>query len=112
MTGEIEFDNLIFPVREEVIQRNQPDSISDIASFSKAQYFPITAHIIAFFGITLVSIVIFNLILGIAVSDVQVIETLLKKIYIRVVFIFLYLMCVKALLFLRNIHYFFRGSIN
>ena len=79
MTGEIEFDNLIFPVREEVIPRHQTDTISDIASFSKAQYFPITAHIIAFFGIILVSIVIFNLILGIAVSDVQVIETLLIR---------------------------------
>ena len=77
MTGEIEYDKLIFPVREEVQEKttNQTDSISDIATIWKAQYFPITAHIIAFFGIILVSIVIFNLILGIAVSDVQVIES-------------------------------------
>jgi hypothetical protein len=86
MTGEIEYDKLFFPIREEITPRDTlalplksttvqiPNLTSaDISSFSKAQYFPITAHVLAFFAILLVSVVIFNLILGIAVSDVQVI---------------------------------------
>ena len=88
MTGEIEYDKLFFPIREEITPRDKlallnstveiPNlNASDISSFSKAQYFPITAHVIAFFAIILVSVVIFNLMLGIAVSDVQVTETLI-----------------------------------
>ena len=86
MTGEIEYDNLLFPVRSEITPKyymhfqdgsgrtllipNLTDA--DINTFSKAQYFPGTAHIIGFLAILLVAVVIFNLILGIAVSDVQV----------------------------------------
>ena len=87
MTGEIEFDNLFFPVRGEITPKRNitfelsgknitlPDlKDADINTFSKAQYFPGTAHLIAMLAIILCSVVIMNLILGIAVSDVQVYE--------------------------------------
>ena len=93
MSGEIEYDNLFFPVRDEIapkyymtfkdkfgINVTIPNLAgADLNTFSKAQYFPITSHIIGFLAILLVSIVIFNLILGIAVSDVQVHRKLLRK---------------------------------
>ena len=86
MTGEIEYDNLFFPVREEISPRRMITFVdfngnnltianlsdADISTFSKAQYFPLTAHIIGFLAIVVCSIVIFNLMLGIAVSDIQV----------------------------------------
>ena len=86
MTGEIEYDNLFFPVRNEITPRgyisftdfkgrnitipNLTDA--DLTTFSKAQYFPFTAHLIGFCTIIFLPIVIFNLMLGIAVSDIQV----------------------------------------
>ena len=93
MSGEIEYDNLFFPVRDEIAPKNYltfKDKLginvtipnltgADLTTFAKAQYFPITSHIIGFLAILLVSIVIFNLILGIAVSDVQVHAKLLRK---------------------------------
>ena len=85
MTGEIGYDNLFFPVRGEITPKGHisipgvdgtiviPDlTDADLSTFPKAQYFPITAHLIGLLAIFLVSIVIFNLVLGIAVSDVQV----------------------------------------
>ena len=86
MTGEIEYDNLFFPVRNEISPRSSIAFVdfngmnltianlsnADISSFSKAQYFPLTAHLIGFMAIVVCSIVIFNLMLGIAVSNIQV----------------------------------------
>ena len=86
MTGEIEYDNLFFPVREEISPRGLITFVdfngnnltianlsnADISTFSKAQYFPVTSHLIGFSAIVICSIVIFNLMLGIAVSNIQV----------------------------------------
>ena len=86
MTGEIEYDNLFFPVRDEITPKGNitftdfngrnitiPDlRDADLTTFSKAQYFPLTAHVIGFCTIIFLPIVIFNLMLGIAVSDIQV----------------------------------------
>ena len=86
MTGEIEYDNLFFPVREEITPRGSITftdfrgknitisnlTNADVSTFSKAQYLPLTAHVIGFFAIIVCPIVIFNLMLGIAVSNIQV----------------------------------------
>ena len=90
MTGEIGFDDLFFPTRAEITPKgNITFTISgqnitlpnlqdaDINTFSKAQYYPGTSHFIGVLSILFCSIVIMNLILGIAVSDVQVHKTFL-----------------------------------
>ena len=76
MTGEIGFDPMFFPVREEITPKgnitftiagenitlpNLKDA--DINSFSKAQYYPGTSHFIGVLSIIFCSIVIMNLVL-------------------------------------------------
>ena len=86
MTGEINFDNMFFPVRAEITPKrnmnitvNNGETISlpylkdaDITTFSKAQYYPGTVHFLGMFIVLLCSIVIMNLIVGLAVDDVGV----------------------------------------
>ena len=63
MTGEIDFDNVFFPVREEITPKGNisllvsgdnitmPDlKYADLSTYAKAQYLPGTAHIIGFFA--------------------------------------------------------------
>ena len=91
MTGEIDYANLYYPTREEItLKRNKSvfhpnDTLlfsnldgADISTFPKSQYFPITAQMMVALLVLLLSIVIINLLLGIAVQDVQVFLSFLK----------------------------------
>ena len=82
MSGELDINRLLFPEREEIIPKGN-FTVSgtnvtlpyfrdaEIVTSQKAHYFPLTAQL-AFLVIIPFSIVIVNLIVGIAVSDVQV----------------------------------------
>ena len=77
MTGDIAYDSLYYPIREEITIQHPNRTFSnvdgaDISTFPKSQYFPMTAQMMVALLILLLSIVILNLLLGIAVSDVQV----------------------------------------
>ena len=71
MTGEINFDDLFFPVREEITpKRNITFTISgenitlpdlkdaDINTFAKAQYYPGTSHLIGVLSILPASVLL------------------------------------------------------
>ena len=81
MTGELEYNDLYYPQRDHIELNithgegeNQGHSygVGIIEDDDKPQYFPITAHAILAIFIVIVSIVIMNLLFGMAVSDVQV----------------------------------------
>ena len=82
MLGELEYDELYYP-KDQVINLNLSGGVinssslggnitGDIDEITKSQYFPVTAHVLVFFFVVLVSIVIMNLLFGLAVTDVQV----------------------------------------
>ena len=84
MIGDIGYDDLYYPFREEIAPKNftivgtngtvlslHMDG-ADITTHVKAQYYPVTAQIMVTLLIFLLSIVIINLLQGLAVSDVQV----------------------------------------
>ena len=79
MTGELEYNDLYYPQRDH-IELNITDGGVAGHSFArgviedddKPQYFPFTAHAVLTAFIVIVSIVIMNLLFGMAVSDVQV----------------------------------------
>eukprot|EP00095_Tigriopus_kingsejongensis_P001890 maker-scaffold287_size221780-snap-gene-0.24 protein:Tk01890 transcript:maker-scaffold287_size221780-snap-gene-0.24-mRNA-1 annotation:"transient receptor potential channel pyrexia" len=78
MTGEIEYNDLYYPQRDTIVlnitQSNdstQSQGIGYIDDEDIPQHFPITAHAILTTFIIIVSIVIMNLLFGMAVSDVQ-----------------------------------------
>ena len=64
MLGEIDYEDLYYPQKEFL-------SGSDIVSESEHQTFPGTAHLLVLFFIFLVSIILMNLLVGLAVSDIQ-----------------------------------------
>ena len=78
MTGELEYNDLYYPQRDH-IELNITDggqghsyATGVIEDDDKPQYFPFTAHAVLTAFIVIVSIVIMNLLFGMAVSDVQV----------------------------------------
>lgn len=78
MTGELEYNDLYYPQRDHIelniTDGGQGQSFARgvIEDDDKPQYFPFTAHAVLTAFIVIVSIVIMNLLFGMAVSDVQV----------------------------------------
>ena len=82
MLGELEYDELFYP-KDQMINLKLSDGMINGSHFggaisgkidevTKSQYFPVTAHIVMLLFVVLVSIVIMNLLFGLAVTDVQV----------------------------------------
>ena len=82
MLGELEYNELYYP-KDQVISLNLSSGIingstlggivtGSIEEMTKSQFFPVTAHLLVLFFVVLVSIVIMNLLFGLAVTDVQV----------------------------------------
>ena len=73
MLGELEYEDLYYPPRN-IINLTISDNrvVGEIEDDVKVQYFPFTAHIIVLFFILFVSIIVMNLLFGLAVTDVQV----------------------------------------
>lgn len=79
MTGEIEYNDLYYPQRQRIVLNKTPSAEQDFTGYLQEedlpQNFPFTAHIVLAIFIIIVSIVIMNLLFGMAVSDVQVSQT-------------------------------------
>jgi hypothetical protein len=83
MTGELEYNDLYYPQKEYITVLHpvsgQAAAASGFTSYNASieekelqQFFPVTAHLVLTAFILVVSIVIMNLLFGMAVSDVQV----------------------------------------
>ena len=59
MIGELEYDDVMYP--------NGPDGVT-----TQLQYYPVSAYSLMFAFIVMFSVIIMNLLFGLAVSDVQV----------------------------------------
>ena len=81
MTGEIEYNDLYYPQRQRIVLNKTPGAEQDFTGYLQEedlpQNFPFTAHIVLAIFIIIVSIVIMNLLFGMAVSDVQVRQIIL-----------------------------------
>ena len=65
MLGEIEYEDLYYP------QKQSLRNMTEIVSESEHQAFPGTAHCLVLLFIFLASIILMNLLVGLAVSDIQ-----------------------------------------
>ena len=77
MTGELEYNDLYYPTSEKIeLNMTTADNASGIVQGviqeeTRSMLFPFTPHLLLALFLALVSIVIMNLLFGIAVSDVQ-----------------------------------------
>lgn len=70
MLGELEYDDLYYPERL-VLRFNNNTGRDELHSEVTPQLFPFTAHILVTIFIVFVSIIIMNLLFGLAVADIQ-----------------------------------------
>ena len=90
--GDLGYSDFYYPIREEIVPRRNitihfanesitlPDmKHADIATHVKAPYYPITAQMMLTILMIMLSVLIFNLLLGLAVSDVQVFDFLISN---------------------------------
>jgi hypothetical protein len=83
MTGELEYNDLYYPMGQNItLNINDIDEGGNvhgiIEDVPQKQVFPFTGHVLLAIFIVIVSIVIMNLLFGMAVSDVQVITKTLS----------------------------------
>lgn len=73
MLGELEYDELYYPQEKtfNLIMANSTFGSGSINEETQSQYFPFTAHIMVTFFILFISIIIMNLLFGLAVTDIQ-----------------------------------------
>ena len=73
MLGELEYDELYYP-QKQTLNLTIDDTVAygEIVQETQSQFFPFTAHILVTVFILLVSIIIMNLLFGLAVTDIQV----------------------------------------
>jgi len=64
MLGEIDYEDMYYSQSEHIIN-------STIETTTETQHFPVTAHFFLFLFTVLVSIILMNLLVGLAVSDIQ-----------------------------------------
>jgi hypothetical protein len=73
MLGELEYDDLYYPQDQTInLTINGSFASGTIDQETKSQFFPFTAHILVTVFVLLVSIIIMNLLFGLAVTDIQV----------------------------------------
>jgi len=73
MLGEIDYEDLYYP-QKQFLKGPIHDTLNQsipILSDTENQTFPVTAHLLVFLFIFLVSIILMNLLVGLAVSDIQ-----------------------------------------
>jgi len=71
MLGELEYDDLYYNQNEFLANKTDNFNRTEIELETERQVFPITAHLILVIFIILVSIILMNLLVGLAVSDIQ-----------------------------------------
>ena len=73
MLGELEYEDLYYPERNIIKANINGTTITgEIVEGVKHQYFPFTAHVIVLLFVVFISIIVMNLLFGLAVTDVQV----------------------------------------
>ena len=70
MIGELEYDDLMYSTEEKI--KITGNGTANIISDVQNQYYPFSAYFLMFLFIILFSIIIMNLLFGLAVNDVQV----------------------------------------
>ena len=72
MLGEFDYNDLYYPQKEFINTTTiNNTNVTEIVSKSEGQVFPVTAQLLVFIFIFLVSIILMNLLVGLAVSDIQ-----------------------------------------
>lgn len=73
MLGELEYEDIYYPEKNTInLTITNNTVIGDIEQGVKEQFFPFTAHVVLLIFIIFVSIIVMNLLFGLAVADVQV----------------------------------------
>ena len=73
MLGELEYEDIYYPQKDTINLTIHNNTISGVIEDGfKIQYFPFTAHVVLLTFIIFVSIIVMNLLFGLAVTDVQV----------------------------------------
>ena len=73
MIGDVGYNDLYYPFRESLTKvSNHSGYYAIVNTHVKPQYFPITAQLMTSLLLILLSTVMINLLLGLAVADVQV----------------------------------------
>ena len=73
MLGELEYEDIYYPEKNTInLTISNNTVIGDIEQGVKEQFFPFTAHVVLLIFIIFVSIIVMNLLFGLAVADVQV----------------------------------------
>ena len=73
MLGELEYEDIYYPPRDTInLAIINNTIVGDIEDGVKTIYFPFTAHIALLIFVIFVSIILMNLLFGLAVADVQV----------------------------------------
>ena len=70
MLGEVDYEALYYPDNQFLSNKTERN-LTEIVSEVEGQLFPVTAHLLVFLFIFLVSIILMNLLVGLAVSDIQ-----------------------------------------
>ena len=70
MLGEVDYEALYYPDHS-ILERNNITGRTEIVTETEGQVLPGTAQILVFLFIFLVSIILMNLLVGLAVSDIQ-----------------------------------------
>ena len=73
MLEELEYEDLYYPQRHTInLTITNNTVVGEIGDDVKTQHFPFTAHLIVLIFIIFVSLIVMNLLFGLAVTDVQV----------------------------------------
>ena len=73
MIGELEYDDLMYSTEEKIVfSKDGNQTSANMVSEVQNQYYPFSAYFLMLVFIILFSIIIMNLLFGLAVSDVQV----------------------------------------
>ena len=90
MLGELEYEDIYYPQKDTINLTIHNNTISGVIEDGfKTQYFPFTAHVVLLTFIIFVSIIVMNLLFGLAVTDVQVKSKLILHLNKNIILILL-----------------------
>ena len=88
MLGELEYEDIYYPQKDTINLTIHNNTISGVIEDGfKTQYFPFTAHVVLLTFIIFVSIIVMNLLFGLAVTDVQVKLKLILHLNVKTIII-------------------------